>query len=300
MNAKPQIEMFEVTTYEPPLRDNRDVMEYPFLSLQKGRRKPIEYTSPDGSKHLHVTAPDNIGIANIWDWDLIVYATAHINDAVENEYVTSPWIKFAPYDALKYMRKGTSGRHYKELVQSIRRLNSTSIITSIRTNDTDGFEGNLRWLQNYRIPKKYKQHAFIRSLDDGEPDSGVPWAIELAPWLYNSILRRSEVLAVHPDYFKLTGGLERWLYRLARKAVPENADFPGFSFRMETLHKRSGSSRPLRKFAFDVRKIAERQGLPEYDVVINRDGRHELVTLMHNKTKPRRLPRGVKRLFNDA
>lgn len=300
MSAEPQIELFEVTAYEPPMRDNRDVMEYPFLSLQKGRRKPIEYTSPDGTKHLQVTAPDDIGIANIWDWDLIVYATAHINDALDNGQKVSPWIKFAPYDALRYMRKNTGGRDYRELVKTIRRLSSTNILTSIRTGDTEGFEGNLRWLQNYRIPKKYKQHAFIRSLDDGEPDGGVPWMIELSPWIFNSIVRRREILAVHPDYFQLKGGLERWLYRLARKAVPEKADFPGISFRMETLHKRSGSSRPLRQFAHDLRKIAERQGLPEYDVVINRDGRHELVTLIHNKAKPRRLPRGVKRLVSES
>lgn len=79
-------------------------------------------------------------------------------------------------------------------------------------------------------------------------------------------------------------------------------DTPTFCYRgfADTLHKRSGSSRPLRKFAHDVRKIAEKQGLPEYDVVVNRDGRSELVTLMHNKAKPRRLPRGVKRLLIES
>ena len=79
-----QPDMFTVSAYEPPLRDNRDVMAYPFLSLQKGRRKPINFTSDDGTKHVHINAPDDTGIATIWDWDLIVYATAHINDAIEN------------------------------------------------------------------------------------------------------------------------------------------------------------------------------------------------------------------------
>ena len=94
------------------------------------------------------------------------------------------------------MGKGTSGRHYRELVQSIRRLSQTSITTSIRITDTDGEEGHLRWLQNYSIPSRYKQNAFIRSIEDGEPDTNKPWGLQLAPWLYNSILRRREVLAV--------------------------------------------------------------------------------------------------------
>ena len=84
---------------------------------------------------------------------------------------------------------------------------------------------------------------------DGEPDPARPWEIELPPWLYNAILRRKDILAVHPDYFRLTGGLERWLYRLARKAVPDKAEVPAIHFRMDTLHERSGSTRPLRNFA---------------------------------------------------
>ena len=39
-----QTEMFEVVAYDPPLRDQRDVMEYPFLSIQKGRTKPIVFS----------------------------------------------------------------------------------------------------------------------------------------------------------------------------------------------------------------------------------------------------------------
>jgi plasmid replication initiation protein len=101
----------------------------------------------------------------------------------------------------------------------------------------------------------------------------------------------------HEDYDKaLTGGLERWLYRLARKAVPDRAEVPAIHFRMDTLHKQSGTTRPLRMFAFDIRKMAESQPLPEYGLRIDRDGKRELVTLYRDHGKPRRLPRGFKRL----
>lgn len=296
MKPPVQTDMFQVTSFEPPLRDNRDVMEYPFLSIQKGRRKEINFRSADGRVQLEITAPEKRGLATIWDWDLIIYLSAHVCEAMDRGAAVSQWIEFPPYDALRYMRRGTGGKDYRELVETIRRLGGTNIRTSIRIDDTYGEEGLLRWIENYRIPKRYRESQWLQAADDDEEaDVTRPWGVKLPDWIFNAIARRTGVLAVHQDYFKLTGGLERWLYRLARKAVPDKTDFPGISFRMETLHMRSGSTRPLRNFAGDVRKIAERQPLPEYDIVINRDGPNELVTLIRNRAKPVRLPRGSRR-----
>jgi plasmid replication initiation protein len=293
-DAALQLDMFTVHALDPPLRDNRDVMEYPFLSLQKKRVQPIEYRSKDISIEVH--APSKFGLATIWDWDLMIFAASHLNDAIEDGHEVSPRIRFVPYDALRQMGRGTSGRHYRELAQAIRRLRVTTIITNIRYDDGAGEERPFSWLSSYSLPKRYSPGRMTPENPDGEPDPAKPWEIELPPWLYNAILRRRDILAVHPGYFELTGGIERWLYRLARKAVPEKADFPGFSFRTETLFARSGLSGRLRKFRSKLADIAEKQPLPEYDVIINRDGRHELVTLIRNRSKPGRLPRGVKRM----
>jgi hypothetical protein len=170
------------------------------------------------------------------------------------------------------------------------------VITNIRGEDQSGEEGGFHWLIGFKIPKKYTRSHLTPESPDGEPDPARPWEIELPPWLYNAILRRRDILAVHPDYFRLKGGLERWLYRLARKSVPDKAEIPAIHFRMDTLHKQSGTTRPLRMFAFDIRKIAEKQPLPEYGFRIDREGRHELVTLYRDHGKPCRLPRGFKRL----
>src|SRR5512147_2755086 len=47
MGTVVQLELFRVTAAEPPWRDNRDAMEFPFLSLQKNRTKPLEYQAGD-------------------------------------------------------------------------------------------------------------------------------------------------------------------------------------------------------------------------------------------------------------
>ena len=289
-----QFDMFTVSTADPPWRDNRDVMEYPFLALQKKRTKPIEFSK--NGVHLSVGADSRFSIATIWDWDLIIFAASHLNDAIEAGLEPSPRIRFVPYDALRQIGRGTGGKDYRELAQAIRRLAATLVITNIRDHDQpeEGTEGGFHWVSSFKIPKKYSRAHMTADSPDGEPDPAKPWEIELPLWLYNALLRRREILAVHPEYFRLTGGLERWLYRLARKAVPDKAEVPAISFRMDTLHKQSGTTRPLRMFAFDIRKIAERQPLPEYGIRISRDGKHELVTLYRDHAKPGRLPRGFR------
>ena len=296
MKEPVQINMFTVSTVDPPLRDNRDAMEYPFLSLQKGRTKSIEFRN--ASVALEVHASEKFGLATIWDWDLIIFVASHLNDAIEAGNTPSPRIQFVPYDCLHQIGRGTGGKDYRELAQSIRRLSATLIITNIRDEDQpdEGSEGGFHWLSGFKIPKKYTRLHLTPDDPHGEPDPSRPWEVELPAWLYNSILRRREILAVHQDYFNLTGGLERWLYRLARKAVPDKANPAAIHFRMDTLHKRSGSTRPLRMFAFDIRKMAESQPLPEYSLRIDKDGKHELVWLYRDHLKPCRLPRGLKRL----
>jgi len=136
-----QLDIFAVSTVDPPWRDNRDAMEYPFLSLQKGRKKSIEYRK--GNLSLEVHAPVKFGLASIWDWDLIIFAASHLNDAIEAGIKTSPRIRFV----------------HRELAQLIRRLRMTTVITNIRHEDDAGEERPFSWLADYSIPKRYTRSA---------------------------------------------------------------------------------------------------------------------------------------------
>lgn len=287
------------TAEDPPLRDYRDAMEYPFLALQKRRTQPIEYR--DGRAAVLVTAPPPFGIATVWDWDIIIGLTAQLNEAVERRLPVARRIRFIPHQLLKGIGRPIGGDHYRKLAQAIRRLAATLIITNVRYEDQpeSGGEMGFHWLNGFWIPKRYSLHAMTPAAPDGEPDPARPWEVELSPWLHNAVLKRTGVLAVHPDYFGLTGGLERWLYRLARKAVPDRAEVPAFNFRMATLHERSGVTRELKKFAADVRGIAGRQPLPEYGLTVVRRGRGESVTLWRDPAKPPRPRRGLTRTLDE-
>ncbi len=70
------------------------------------------------------------------------------------------------------------------------------------------------------------------------------------------------VLTIDRAYFDLTGGLERWLYRLVRKHGGRQQN--GWSFDLHHLHLKSGSLSPFKRFAFELRALVRRQSLPGY------------------------------------
>ena len=90
----------------------------------------------------------------------------------------------------------------------------------------------------------------------------------LPDWFYTGVLNRSLVLTIDRAYFDLTGGLERWLYRLVRKHVGHQRG--GWSFDFKYLHAKSGSLSPLKHFAYDMREIVRRERLPGYRLLIER------------------------------
>jgi plasmid replication initiation protein len=108
-----QLDMFTVSAVDPPWRDNRDAMEYPFLALQKRRTKPIFFRKNGLS--LSVAADSRFSIATVWDWDLIIFAASHLNEAIEDGRKLSPRVQFVPYDCLRQIGRGTGGKDYREL-----------------------------------------------------------------------------------------------------------------------------------------------------------------------------------------
>jgi plasmid replication initiation protein len=100
----------------------------------------------------------------------------------------------------------------------------------------------------------------------------------LPEWFYRGVVDRSLVLAIDPAYFRLTGGVERWLYRVARKHAGRQRQ--GWTFDIPHLHQKSGSLATLRSFAFDIRLIVHRQPLPGYRLRIEREGRRELLRIL--------------------
>ena len=76
-------------------------------------------------------------------------------------------------------------------------------------------------LTSIRQPAERRRHRFswINEWKETADRNGRPCGLELIlpDWFYAGVLDDALVLTIDRAYFDLTGGLERWLYRLVRK-----------------------------------------------------------------------------------
>src|SRR4051812_21286524 len=109
-------------------------------------------------------------------------------------------------------------------------------------------------------------------------------SITLPAWLYEGIVQGGGVLSIHEDYFLLTGGIERWLYRVARKHAGSQEG--GWQFTMRQLYEKSGSVARFSDFALDVRKVVSADALPEYTLELARNAEGDEIVRMLVTAQP--------------
>lgn len=250
-----QFELFLPYIADMPLRDQREMMERPFFSLAKSKRvKPIDYTSPDGKAWVHVSANPDYGMATIWDADILIYCASVLADMARRGANDIPRkLHLMPYDLLRAIHRPTTGRAYELLGQSLDRLVATTIKTNIRAENRR--EATFSWLDGWT------------QLVDERTERSRGMTIELSNWFYEGVLMQGGVLSIDRAYFDLTGGRERWLYKVARKHSG-GAGEGGFAISMPTLFEKSGAEGAYRRFKFEITKIAERDPLPGYTLLL--------------------------------
>lgn len=253
---------FVVATGDAAPRDQRDLMERPFFSLAKTpRTRPILYKAAD--VEVQVLAMPEHGMATIWDADVLIWAASQIVAAENDGLRTSRFFRFTPYHLLRAIGRPTGNRQYVLLKAALARLQSTVIATTIRNGP--------HW--------RRRQFSWINEWEEMTTSTGRVEGMEfvLPEWFYNSVVDRSLVLTIDPAYFRLTGGIERWLYRVARKHAGHQRH--GWLFEVAHLHVKSGSLARVSDFALDLRRIAARQPLPGYRLQIEREHGRELLRI---------------------
>ena len=81
--------------------------------------------------------------------------------------------------------------------------------------------------------RRLHRFSWINEWKELADASGTPLGIELIlpDWFFAGVLDAALVLTIDPAYFRLTGGIERWLYRLVRKHGGKQAYGWQFDFR---------------------------------------------------------------------
>ena len=252
-SERASLDVFEALSGPVAPRDQRDLMERPFFSLAKAKRvAPISYKA--GSTEVQVYAVPEHGLATIWDADVLIWAGSQLVEALDRGLPTSRFFRFTPYQLLNSIGRATGNREYLLLRGALARLQSTVIRTTIRQGE--------HW--------RRQQFSWINEWEELATRAGRIEGMEfvLPDWFYQGVLDRRLVLTIDPGYFALTGGIERWLYRVARKHAGRQAD--GWRFDLRHLHTKSASTARFTDFALDIRRIAARQPLPGYRLEIER------------------------------
>jgi len=242
---------------EIAVRDAQELMAYPFFALGKSKRiVPIDFCAGDVA--IRIEASLKHGLATVWDADVLIWAVSQIVEARDAGIRTSRRIAATPYEILSFIRRGTSVRDYDRLKAALDRLQSTSVVTSIR-------QEMLRRRHRFSWINEWKERADLR---------GRPLGLELTlpDWFYAGITDPTRVLTIDPGYFSLTGGIERWLYRTVRKHAGRQSQ--GWRFDFRHLYRKSGSFARFCDFATDLRRIVARQSLPGYRLSIVRPACH--------------------------
>lgn len=237
-------------------------MDVAVFRLSKKDKRPaeiLEYKLPDGFVEVSSGAK---GMATIWDYDIVLMMISHLTEAMNRYRAGSgklPPNEFRPHvsEILKFCRRSDGGKQYEAIVGALDRL-STTQFKVVRKAKTKNGKRNPADLETQAEPL-IARYRVISSSESGQVHSV---SIKAPEWLYSEITEGKfpNVLTVHPDYFLIEPGIGRFVYRLARQAAGKGQ--AKWSFK--TLFERSGSSGQLKKFAFTLRKLIEKDDLPEY------------------------------------
>ncbi|MEO7247357.1 MAG: replication initiator protein A [Novosphingobium sp.] len=267
-----QLDLFVSAGGDIAARDAQDLMALPFFSLAKSKRvRPIDFRMGEVSILVEATAEH--GMATIWDADVLIWVASQIVEARDAGRATSRMIAATPHEILAFTRRGTGKASYERLKAALDRLQSTTIATSIRQRPSPN---GLRRRHRFSWINEWKE-----CLDGSGRTLGIEMIIP--DWFYEGVIDQALVLTIDPAYFALTGGLERWLYRLVRKHGGKQKG--GWGFDLQHLHLKSGALSPPKRFAFDLRDIVRRQALPGYALTLEKAlGRERLnfVSIPHD------------------
>lgn len=260
----PQHDLFICDVADAVLKDMMQHLEHPFYSLSKTPdRKVRRYQHND--QWIEIT-PSVKGLATIYDKDILIYCISQIMAKMKRGEPVSKRVRINTRELLIFTNRGTSGREYANLLESLDRLEGTRIRTNIITGDEEQTNG-FGLIDASAIRRKHGLDGRLLWCD-----------ITLSDWVFSAI-QAQEVLTLHRDYFRLSKPLERRVYELARKHCGQQSSW---RVSLGVLLKKSGSQSPEWRFRKMVRELAASNHLPDY--FVEYEDAADMVTFLNRGT----------------
>lgn len=247
------------------LKDDLASMEHPFYSLSKKPDRETRRYEHNGN--WIEFRPSVKGLPTIYDKDLIIYGVSQLCAAIDEGQAVPEWIEIDPYAYMIFTERGTGGRDYDALADSLDRLHGTNFRTNVVA---DGIRMD-EWfgvIDGARI--------------DTDDKTGKVQKIQIK---FSEMVRRSvrsrKLLTLHPDYFRLTRPIDRRIYELARKHCGQQSTWSCY---LKTLWKKSGSKSPLFEFRRMLKPTLANAAFPDYSLHL--DPETDKVHFFNRNTMP--------------
>lgn len=273
-----QLSFFSPGIYDAPLKDDVNLMDVAPFSLGKTKRGGvIRYELKDCL--ITVDGSASAGLATVFDYDIFLHMVSSLAEAMREYQIQQgkglrpdlPARVYRPSAAhiLRFCQRASGGKQYKDLESALDRLQGTRIKI---VNLSDGKRREvvaMPLIQTFKIISKTSS-GNIDVVEIGVPD-----------WVYNGVVRQKgapQILTLNPQYFLITQGIGRYIYRLARKAAGKGEA----RYSLSEIHKRSGSLQALPQFAQKVRQfVAQTQmfPFPDYELVLVAGKREEILVM---------------------
>ena len=236
----PQRDFFVCDIFDAAPKSDMTSMEHPLFTLStKPDMTPRRYEHNGNWLELK---PSYIGLATVFDRDILIYCISQCMAALKDGRTVHKTMRFSAHDLLKATNRDTSDKGYIGFKAALERLRNTSIETNIKMGGKEVLRG-FGFIDQYEV---------VRETRDGRMQAV---EITLSDWLFSAIdAKGKEILTISRDYFRLRKPLERRLYELARKCCGQSVKW---HFRVETLHKRTGSGSTLKEFRRMLKSIIE-------------------------------------------
>ncbi|MBO9468053.1 Replication initiator protein A [Pelagimonas phthalicica] len=226
-------------------KDDLGSMEHPIFSLATRQDRRVLAYEHNGVE-VEVT-PSVKGRATIHDKDILIYCISQLMAGLNAGRDVTRKLTLTAHDLLMATQRDTSGDAYHRLKEAFERLAGTRITTNISVGDYETTSG-FGLIESWEIVRKTRGGRMVSV------------TVVLSEWLFRAVLNKS-VLTLSRDYFKLRKPLERRVYELARKHCGRQRDW---QISIPLLHKKSGSSAPVRVFRAAIRKMIAADHLPDY------------------------------------
>ncbi|THD76916.1 plasmid replication initiator RepA [Thalassobius vesicularis] len=243
----PTGDMFVCDIFDASPKDDLGSMEHPIFSLSTRPDRRILSYAHNG---VEVTVTPSVrGRATIHDKDILIYCISQLIAALNAGREISRTLQLKAHDLLVATNRDTGGDSYARLREAFERLAGTRITTNLETGGQEVTSG-FGLIESWEIIRKSRGGRMVSV------------AVTLSEWLFRAVVSKS-VLTLNRAYFRLRKPLERRIYELARKHCGRQ---PEWQVGLATLHKKAGSTAPLRVFRAAVRGIIQDATLPDYDM----------------------------------